>query len=168
MEFLMRERIQSRLPVKSIENYSPHNVLGEFQIDDQQFLLIGLDNCLLSCLPAYQSTSFVELCRFEIYGQLCAIVKVNQHPNQIEIDFAILLTERELQIATLVALGRPNKQIASQLHISEWTVSTHLRRIFIKLGVDSRAAMVYRCASLIQQLRGTQATNESVSNPTNH
>ena len=60
-----------------------------------------------------------------------------------------LLTEREFQIARLVALGRLNKQIAHQLHISEWTVATHLRRIFAKLGVDTRAAMVYRCAFLI-------------------
>jgi DNA-binding CsgD family transcriptional regulator len=58
---------------------------------------------------------------------------------------ACLLTARELEVATLVASGRPNKQIASALGISEWTVSTHLRRIFAKLGVDSRAAMVARC-----------------------
>lgn len=56
-----------------------------------------------------------------------------------------LLTARELQVATLVAGGRPNKQIATELGISEWTVSTHLRRIFHKLDVDSRAAMVARC-----------------------
>ncbi len=59
------------------------------------------------------------------------------------------LTERELEITTLVAWGWPNKQIADHLHISEWTVSTHLRRVFAKLGVSSRAAMVYRCTSLI-------------------
>ncbi|HUM91481.1 MAG TPA: LuxR C-terminal-related transcriptional regulator [Candidatus Competibacter sp.] len=47
-------------------------------------------------------------------------------------------------------MGRLNKQIADRLHISEWTVSTHLRRIFAKLGVRSRAAMVYRCAPLIE------------------
>ena len=52
-------------------------------------------------------------------------------------------------------MGRLNKQIAdklhiSKLHISEWTVSTHLRRIFAKLGVRSRAAMVYRCAPLVE------------------
>jgi DNA-binding NarL/FixJ family response regulator len=51
------------------------------------------------------------------------------------------LTKRELQIAILVAAGKANKQIAYQLEISEWTVSTHLRRIFAKLGVHSRAAM---------------------------
>jgi DNA-binding CsgD family transcriptional regulator len=56
-----------------------------------------------------------------------------------------LLTARELEVATLVAGGRPNKQMAAALGISEWTVSTHVRRIFAKLGVDSRAAMVARC-----------------------
>jgi DNA-binding CsgD family transcriptional regulator len=58
---------------------------------------------------------------------------------------AEILTGRELQIAALVAEGRVNKQIAAELQISEWTVSTHLRRIFAKLGVDTRAAMVSRC-----------------------
>jgi len=65
---------------------------------------------------------------------------------------ASLLTGRELQIVSLVAEGRVNKQIADQLRISEWTVSTHLRRIFAKLGVDTRAAMVSRCAdSLVRR-----------------
>ncbi len=58
---------------------------------------------------------------------------------------AELLTARELQIVVLVAEGRVNKQIADVLRISEWTVSTHLRRIFAKLHVDTRAAMVSRC-----------------------
>jgi DNA-binding CsgD family transcriptional regulator len=56
-----------------------------------------------------------------------------------------VLTARELQIVALVAEGRPNKQIAAELGISEWTVSTHLRRIYAKLDVDTRAAMVTRC-----------------------
>jgi DNA-binding CsgD family transcriptional regulator len=56
-----------------------------------------------------------------------------------------LLTARELQVVALVAEGRPNKQIAAELGISEWTVSTHLRRIYAKLDVDTRAAMVTKC-----------------------
>ena len=55
------------------------------------------------------------------------------------------LTAREVQIARLVAEGLVNKQIAVELRISEWTVATHLRRIFAKLGVETRAAMVSRC-----------------------
>jgi len=66
---------------------------------------------------------------------------------------AKLLTARELQIATLVAEGRVNKQIAAELNISEWTVSTHLRRIFAKLSVDTRAAMVSKCFGALTSLR---------------
>ena len=52
------------------------------------------------------------------------------------------LSPRELQIAHLVARGATNRLIASTLEISSWTVATHIRRIFAKLGVNSRAEMV--------------------------
>jgi DNA-binding CsgD family transcriptional regulator len=52
------------------------------------------------------------------------------------------LSPREREIVRLVALGHSNKIIADVLNISTWTVCTHLRRIFAKLGVGSRAAMV--------------------------
>jgi DNA-binding CsgD family transcriptional regulator len=42
----------------------------------------------------------------------------------------------------MVAKGYPNKAIASVLEISSWTVGTHLRRIFAKVSVNSRAALV--------------------------
>ena len=48
------------------------------------------------------------------------------------------LTERELEILTLVAAGRRNSQIATDLSLSEATVKTHVHRILEKLGVDSR------------------------------
>jgi DNA-binding CsgD family transcriptional regulator len=54
------------------------------------------------------------------------------------------LTPRELEIARMVAKGHPNKAIAAVLDISTWTVSSHLRRMFAKVGVSSRAAMVAR------------------------
>ncbi len=52
------------------------------------------------------------------------------------------LSPRELAIAELVAKGLPNKCIGDVLDISPWTVATHLRRIFAKLEVTSRTAMV--------------------------
>ena len=52
------------------------------------------------------------------------------------------LSPRELEIARMVAKGYPNKTIATILDISSWTVASHLRRVFSKFGVSSRAAMV--------------------------
>jgi DNA-binding CsgD family transcriptional regulator len=54
----------------------------------------------------------------------------------------IQLRPREQEIVRMVAQGHPNKVIADVPRISAWTVCTHLRRIFAKLGVGSRAAMV--------------------------
>jgi len=54
------------------------------------------------------------------------------------------LSPRELEIVRMVAKGLPNKTIASVLRISAWTVSSHLRRIFGKLGVTSRTEMIGR------------------------
>jgi DNA-binding CsgD family transcriptional regulator len=54
----------------------------------------------------------------------------------------VQLSPREQEIVRMVAQGHPNKVIADVLNISSWTVCTHLRRIFAKLGVGSRAAMV--------------------------
>jgi two-component system nitrate/nitrite response regulator NarP len=48
------------------------------------------------------------------------------------------LSEREKQVAHLVALGMKNKDIAGQLSISENTVKRHLQSIFSKTGVRDR------------------------------
>ena len=58
-----------------------------------------------------------------------------------------LLSPREEEIARMVARGLPNKTIAAVLEISTWTVGTYLRRMFAKLGVTSRAAMIARLSS---------------------
>jgi DNA-binding NarL/FixJ family response regulator len=50
------------------------------------------------------------------------------------------LTERELQVLSLVASGETNKAIASELVLSERTVDRHVSNIFTKLDVSSRAA----------------------------
>lgn len=52
------------------------------------------------------------------------------------------LSPKERQIADLVAQGRTTKEIATELGLSRFTVSSYLRRIFAKLNVRSRAEMV--------------------------
>ena len=51
------------------------------------------------------------------------------------------LTARELDVARLVAEGRPNKQVAAALFLSEKTVEHHLSRVYAKYGVRSRAEL---------------------------
>jgi DNA-binding NarL/FixJ family response regulator len=54
----------------------------------------------------------------------------------------INLSPREQEIVRLIARGLSNKAVAAVLDISPATVATHLRRIFSKLDVTSRAEMV--------------------------
>ena len=57
------------------------------------------------------------------------------------------LSEREAEIARLVADRKSNKQIGAMLDISSRTVSTHLSNIFQKLGVASRGELTDRVRS---------------------
>ncbi len=50
------------------------------------------------------------------------------------------LTPRELQVLRLVAAGKPNRAIATELVLSERTVDRHVSSILTKLGVPSRTA----------------------------
>jgi DNA-binding CsgD family transcriptional regulator len=54
------------------------------------------------------------------------------------------LTERELEVAWLAREGRKNREIAVDLFLSEKTVESHLRNVFRKLGISSRAALAGR------------------------
>jgi DNA-binding NarL/FixJ family response regulator len=51
------------------------------------------------------------------------------------------LTSQEKQIASLVAIGHTNSEVAAKLFISSATVDHHLRKIYLKLGVTSRTQM---------------------------
>jgi DNA-binding NarL/FixJ family response regulator len=55
---------------------------------------------------------------------------------------AAILTAREIEVVRMVARGLRNKEIADQLSITEGTVKAHLRTIFEKVGVDSRAKLI--------------------------
>ncbi len=59
-------------------------------------------------------------------------------------DVSTLLTAQELQIATLVAEGRRNREVAEMLFLSSRTVESHLSRVFRKLGVDTRTQLSLR------------------------
>ncbi len=74
----------------------------------------------------------------EVDGVTYALVRLaHQHDTGMS-----SLSPREREIVRLVAKGLPNKAIAAVLEVSTWTVATHLRRVFAKLGVNTRSEMV--------------------------
>jgi DNA-binding NarL/FixJ family response regulator len=51
------------------------------------------------------------------------------------------LTDSELKVVTLITQGATNRDVATQLHLSPYTVKTHVRNAFAKLGINSRAEL---------------------------
>ena len=58
------------------------------------------------------------------------------------------LSERELEVLTLLASGRSNAEIARDLFIAVGTVKTHTNNIYRKLGVHNRAEALARARDL--------------------
>ncbi|MHC8342180.1 LuxR C-terminal-related transcriptional regulator [Pseudomonas sp. RT6P73] len=58
------------------------------------------------------------------------------------------LSQREVEVLKLIALGNSNQQIAERLFISLHTVKTHARRIHGKLGVERRTQAVAKAKSV--------------------
>jgi DNA-binding CsgD family transcriptional regulator len=59
------------------------------------------------------------------------------------------LTERERDVAELVARGRTNREVAQALFLSEKTVENHLSRVYAKLGLRSRAELIAALGSQV-------------------
>lgn len=97
----------------------------------------------VSTEPGHDSAALLEI---EHNGQTYSLLCRKKTP--AEPLSCVELSPREREIVRMVAEGYPNKAMASTLEISEWTVGTHLRRVFAKLGVSCRAAMVAKWLEL--------------------
>lgn len=122
------------------------HVLAEFELDTAHCMVVP-------ALKRHETDTTIgefrlgDACYCVIQRQLPLEVKDSGEPSEpVETDPMELLTVREQQIVRLICFGQVNKQIAHRLSISEYTVKTYLKQIFMKLNVHSRAAMVYRCA----------------------
>jgi DNA-binding NarL/FixJ family response regulator len=58
------------------------------------------------------------------------------------------LTDREIEVLRLLALGKTNRQVAKELLVSLSTVKTHVQHLSIKLGVSDRTQAAVRAAEL--------------------
>jgi DNA-binding CsgD family transcriptional regulator len=61
---------------------------------------------------------------------------------------AFPLTPRETEIACLVLKGFSNKEIGALCFISELTVKDHVKHVFKKVGIRSRAGLLYQLLTL--------------------
>jgi DNA-binding NarL/FixJ family response regulator len=75
----------------------------------------------------------------ELLARLARLLdRTRAHSLQPSVD----LSEREVEILQLIAEGRRPPDVAGQLFIAPKTVSSHMQRIFTKLGVHTRAQAV--------------------------
>lgn len=107
----------------------------------------GLVRQLVSCIGAAEEPPADDsqeiILDTEVDGARYLLVRLPRSARN-----APTLSPREQEIVRMIADGHPNKVIAGVLNISPWTVGTHLRRIFAKLGVSSRAALVSHCLEI--------------------
>jgi PAS domain S-box-containing protein len=80
-----------------------------------------------------------------------------------------LLTQREREIVTAVAMGHQTRQIAAELHISPETVRKHVRNLMAKTGAHTRAHLVAKVMAEddvlhlpdLEELEGPEATSNN-------
>ncbi|WGE31282.1 MULTISPECIES: response regulator [Actinobacillus] len=99
----------------------------------------GVDGYLLK---DSDTAELVENIRKAARGETVLSESVKQHllERRPENDPLSVLTDRERDVLQWIATGMSNKQIASQLFISEETVKVHIRNLLRKLNVHSRVA----------------------------
>ena len=68
----------------------------------------------------------------------------------------VTLSAREMQVASNVAEGKSNKEVADQLFVSERTIKAHMGSIFEKLGVRDRLQLALLVGTLSPALRAAK------------
>jgi two-component system NarL family response regulator len=128
--------------VRQIRARDPHArviVLTTYDTDDEiaRALKAGAKAYVLKDIAADDLVSCIrDVLAGKTYLAPAAAAKLAEGVTHVQ------LTPRELATLRLTADGKANKEIASELGISERTVKTHLGHLFEKLGVTSRTEAI--------------------------
>ena len=74
-----------------------------------------------------------------------SVAEASSEPLRLRLGQELGLTRREQQLVQMIDRGLTNKEIASQLNLSEQTVKNHVHRLLRKLGASDRLAAVELC-----------------------
>jgi two-component system nitrate/nitrite response regulator NarL len=138
---VMRELAGDHLPTRT--------VLLTAAIEDSEMLealRLGVSGVLLKEMPLSSMIQCVQKVHageswLETHSAARAIKKLVRQESGTR-EAAGLLTPRELEIVRMLGRGLRNKELASRMSISENTVKAHLSRIYAKLKVDGRVALL--------------------------
>ena len=123
-------------------------VLTTFDLDEYVYeaLRAGASGFLLKDAPEAQLVAAIEVA--EAGGSMFAphatrrVIEAFAVPRTDPPAGLADLTPRELEVLTLIARGRSNREIAVALHVSEHTIKTHVAHILDKLGLRDRVQAV--------------------------
>jgi DNA-binding NarL/FixJ family response regulator len=126
-------------------------ILTTFDLDDYVYeaLRAGASGFLLKDAPADELIHAVRvvaggeaLLAPTVTRRLIAEFAARPHPDRPRPTALNALTPRETDVLRLIARGRSNAEIATDLVVAEQTVKTHIGRILAKLGLRDRAQAV--------------------------
>lgn len=133
-----RKVIRARFTSAPKSTGNGYHLLAKIREADVPTIIVGGSASLELIDRAYSEHNIFACLEKQSFDRRVFIEILREIIVQKEIDKN--LTERELEVLSLVAQGYGNKEIATRLFISTNTVKRHLKSIFAKLGVNTRAA----------------------------
>jgi DNA-binding NarL/FixJ family response regulator len=88
---------------------------------------------------AHELRNQAEAGRLDQRAVECVLEAAGHGVRARRIDWPAGLTEREVEVLRLIALGKSNREVAGTLTISVKTVGRHIENIYAKTGISSRA-----------------------------
>jgi pimeloyl-ACP methyl ester carboxylesterase/DNA-binding CsgD family transcriptional regulator len=154
VESLTVTDVRSRLPSVSVPTLVAHRRSEEFvPLSEARLLAAGINGARLvelegsDHLPWVGDVSGVLSVLAEFIGEVsgrpasrAAVPVPVPRPRRPALGWAAL-TDAERRVADLVAGGLANREVAERLYLSRYTVETHLKHVYAKLGVSSRAEL---------------------------
>jgi len=115
---------------------------GGTQSQSATLLALGVVCLSLVFLPPLHNRLSSLLVNHAFLTGLAAMPAQEQDRLVLESRLWKLLTEREKEISALLLRGNTYRMVAGELHVSENTVKTHVKNIYSKIGVKSRAELM--------------------------